>query len=189
MKIICLPFQSPDFYLKPDTALLRKDQAFYRPDGCGRLSGALALVVKINRLGRHIAPRFAFRYYDETSIGFCLYADDVLERQQQQGRPWGPAVALDYSAPIAEPFIPLSQARPLDSVFSWTAPPLSWEGRLEAPSGISPIDTAIAHISQYIFLKMGDLLWIELHAPQILEPGQEVLAHYGNQAHLALPIK
>ena len=189
MKIICIPFQSPDFYIKPDTALLRKDQAFYRPDNCARLSGALALVVKINRLGRHIAPRFASRYYDETSIGFCLYAQDVLESLQQQGRPWGPAVALDYSAPLAEPFIPLTQAQPLDSIFSWTAPPLAWEGRLEALDERSPVDEAIARISQYIFLKMGDLLWIELHAPQILLPGQEVLAHYGAQAQLCIPIK
>ena len=189
MKIICLPFQSPDFYLKPDTALLRKDQAFYCPDNCNRLSGALALVVKINRLGRHIAARFASRYYSETSLGFCLYAQDVLESLQQQGRPWGPAVALDYSAPLAEPFIPLTQAQPLDSVFSWTAPPLSWEGRIEASSGLSPIDEALARVSQYIFLKMGDLLWIELHAPQVLQAGQEVLAHYGTQAHLRVPIK
>ena len=189
MKIICLPFHSPDFYLKPDTALLRKNQAFYRPDACSRLSGAMALVVKINRLGRHIAPRFANRYYDETSIGFCLYADDVLENLQQQGRPWGPAVALDYSAPLAEPFIPLSQSQPLDSIFSWAAPPLAWEGRLEATLGSSPIDEAISRVSQYIFLKMGDLLWIELHTPQILQTGQEVLAHYGTQTQLRVPIK
>ncbi|MCL1974473.1 MAG: fumarylacetoacetate hydrolase family protein [Bacteroidetes bacterium] len=167
MKLICLPVQSPHFYLKPDTALLRNGRCFYLPDHCPRISGSLALVVRITRLGRHIAPQFAPRYYHETALGFCLYATDLLEQNSAAGASWAPACALDYSAPLSDIFDPLQE----EEVFAWK----EWQGGLNRS-----IDQSIADISRSISLRMGDLIWIELHPPTpLLVPSQIVASRNG----------
>ena len=170
MKLICLPYQSPCFYLKPDTALLRDGHAFYVPEHSSRIEGALALVVKIDRLGRHIAPRFAARYYQETALGFCLYAADLLEQNRARGAAWGRACSYDYSAPLADSFKSLLQYPVSGTVFSWRSEKQSWNHILQD----NPIDPILSDLSQYVFLKMGDLIWIELHPPVSLSVGEEV---------------
>ena len=51
----------PLFFLKPDTALLRNNDPFYIPDFTQEVHYECELVVRIDRLARHIAPRFAHR--------------------------------------------------------------------------------------------------------------------------------
>lgn len=178
MKLICLPYQSPHFYLKPDTALLRNGHPFYMPDVCHRISGALALVVRINRLGRHIELRFAHRYYDETALGFCLYAADLLA--QNCGYPWAPACALDNSAPLSELFCPVGESVPELDVFAWE----QWNGTITCS-----INQYIAEISRYIFLRMGDLIWFELHPPLPLSPPAEIHGLRNGQTVLRFSVR
>ena len=180
MKLICIPHQSLHFYLKPDTALLRSGQTFYAPDFCAMMSGALALVIKINRLGRHISPRFAYRYYNSTTLGFCLYAANLLEKCRVEGTPWAPACALDYSAPLSDLFCPLSESDPQRETFTWEL----WSGAFTGS-----IDQAIAHISRFIFLKMGDLIWLELHPPLPLSAPCEVHALRNGMEQLCFSVR
>ena len=170
MKLICFPHQSRHFYLRPETAILRNGNAFYIPERVDRMEGALALVVKINRLGRHIAPKFAGRYYHETALGFCLYAADVLEQNRMEGAPWGEACSFDYSAPLSDAFRPVLQYPVDGSMLSWKTTHQSWIDTLQG----NPIDPLLSYLSQYIFLKMGDLIWIELHKPVPFTSGEEI---------------
>jgi len=180
MKLICFPFQSRHFYLKPETALLRNGRTFYTPENSSRIECALALVVKIDRLGRHIAPPFAHRYYHETALGFCLYAADILEECRMHGVSWASACALDYSAPLSERFTPLLQSERLQDLFAWE----QWSGYFT-----ESIDEAIAHLSRTIFLKMGDLIWFELHPPLLLSPPSQVHASRNGQIELHFGIR
>ncbi|MDR2584868.1 MAG: fumarylacetoacetate hydrolase family protein [Prevotellaceae bacterium] len=170
MKLICIPFQSHHFYLKPDTAILRDGQTFYAPEPCRRVEGAMALVAKINRLGKHISPKFAHRYYLETALGFCLYMANVLEQNRLDGAPWGNACSFDHSAPLAPVFRPVENVPVIGSANMWKSVMQKWSTTLEE----NPIEVAISSISQYIYLKMGDLIWIELHPPIPLSSGEEV---------------
>ena len=172
MKLICFPHQSRHFYLKPDTAILRNGRAFYTPENSSRIEGAMALVVKINRLGRHIAPRFASRYYHETALGFCLYAADILEQNRTHGLSWGEACCFDYSAPLSNTFRLVDSCPVNPCTFSWRTAVQTWSGVVKE----NPIDSLLSYLSQYIFLKMGDLIWIELHPPVPLIAGEEVCA-------------
>ena len=156
MKLICFPFQSHHFYLKPESAILRNGSSFYTPNQTSNIKGALALVVKIDRLGRHIIQKYAHRYYHETALGFCLYAADILEDNRSLGVSWAPACALDYSAPLSVFFPIVSHPNFMTDVYGWE----SWSGVL-----IESIDEVISFVSQSIFLKMGDLIWFELHPP------------------------
>ena len=53
----------PMFFLKPDTALLRNNDPFYIPSFSKEVHYECELVVRINRVGKAIAERFAHRYY------------------------------------------------------------------------------------------------------------------------------
>ena len=180
MKLICVPFQTPHFYLKPDTALLRNGHTFYIPDVCTRMSGALSIVVRINRLGRTITPRFAYRYYAETALGFCLYAADLLEQNCTDGFSFAPACALDYSPPLSECFTPVSKSNLLEDIFAWE----DWRGHFTGS-----IEQTITHISRYIFLKMGDLIWMELHPPLPLSVPMEIHASRNGQEELCFTVR
>jgi 2-keto-4-pentenoate hydratase/2-oxohepta-3-ene-1,7-dioic acid hydratase in catechol pathway len=180
MKIICLPYGNPHFYLKPDTAILRNGRTFYTPEVCAGISGALALVVRINRLGRHITPRFAYRYYSDTALGFCIYASDLLEQNRLHGFSWAPACALDYSAPFSECFSPVLESNPAQELFKWE----QWSGSLTGS-----IDQIVSDISNYIFMRMGDLIWMELHAPLPLSAPLEVHASRNGKEELNFHVR
>ena len=185
MKIICFPFNSCHFYLRPDTAVLRQGSTFYIPEFVSQVEGSLALVVKINRLGRHIAPRFAHRYYSETALGFCLYAADILQKNRMEGLPWGEACSFDYSAPLSDSFRPILDFPLNGSLFLWNSATQTWSGALEEER----IHSMVAYLSQYIFLKMGDQIWFELHPPVPIKSGEEVRAFRGNEEELRFAVE
>ena len=47
--------EEPVVFMKPDTAILRKNRPFYIPDFSNDLHHEVELIVKINRLGKNIA--------------------------------------------------------------------------------------------------------------------------------------
>ena len=59
----CSP--EPIWFLKPDTALLRNNDPFYIPAFSQEVHYECELVVRIDRVGKSIAERFAHRYYKE----------------------------------------------------------------------------------------------------------------------------
>ena len=56
--------EEPVIFLKPDSALLKDGKPFFIPDFSKQVDYETELVVRISRLGKNIAPRFAHRYYD-----------------------------------------------------------------------------------------------------------------------------
>ena len=76
MKLICigrnysnhiaeLQNETPDapiVFLKPDTSILLKKQPFFIPDFSENVQYELEILVKINRVGKYIAPEFAYKY-------------------------------------------------------------------------------------------------------------------------------
>ena len=91
MKIICIGHNyvehtkelnseiptEPVFFLKPDTALLRDNQAFYLPDFSNEIHHEVELLVKISKNGKHIDEAFAGNYYEEIGIGIDFTARDI----------------------------------------------------------------------------------------------------------------
>ena len=55
----------PVIFLKPDTALLLKKQAFFIPEFSNDVHHEVELLVRINKIGKHIDQKFAHKYYDE----------------------------------------------------------------------------------------------------------------------------
>jgi 2-keto-4-pentenoate hydratase/2-oxohepta-3-ene-1,7-dioic acid hydratase in catechol pathway len=55
----------PVIFSKPESALTRDGKPFFVPDFAERFDYETEIVVRINKLGKNIAERFAHRYYDE----------------------------------------------------------------------------------------------------------------------------
>ena len=99
----------PMFFLKPDTALLRNNDPFYIPSFSKEVHYECELVVRINRVGKAIAERFAHRYYDEVALGIDFTARDLQRKAIAEGLPWESCKAFDRSAAIAPEFVSLQE--------------------------------------------------------------------------------
>ena len=67
----------PVIFMKPDSAILKDGKPFFIPDFSKEIHYETELVVRINRLGKNIAPRFANRYYDAVTVGIDFTARDL----------------------------------------------------------------------------------------------------------------
>jgi 2-keto-4-pentenoate hydratase/2-oxohepta-3-ene-1,7-dioic acid hydratase in catechol pathway len=161
MKIIIVDKNRP-FRLIPDSALLLKNRPFFCPDYVTDLHAKIALVVKINRLGKYIQEKFATNYYDE--IGFVLnfYDKKCLDALIQQGLPWERATCFDSSFALSE-FVKLSELSKFN-VRALRATPLQnhTEQTFDIESVLPKIPAIISELSTYMTLKIGDYIAIEL---------------------------
>ena len=76
----------PAWFLKPDTALLRNNDPFYIPAFSQEVHYECELVVRINRVGKGIAERFAHRDYDQVGLGIDFTARDLQRQAIAEGR-------------------------------------------------------------------------------------------------------
>lgn len=150
----------PVWFLKPDTAMLRNNDPFYIPDFSQEVHYECELVVRINRVGRAIAERFAHRYYDEVGLGIDFTARDLQRRAIAEGLPWECAKAFDYSAALAPKFIPLAELGG-DVQHLHFALDVNGECRQRGDTSemLFTVDRLIAAVSRYMTLRMGDLLF------------------------------
>ena len=88
----------PLYFLKPDTALL-KEGDFYFPNFTADLHFECELVVRIEKVGKHIAQEFAHKYYTHFTLGIDFTARDIQQECKEKGLPWERAKGFDHSAP------------------------------------------------------------------------------------------
>jgi len=179
----------PLFFMKPDTALLPKRTPFYIPDFTNDLHYECELVVKICKVGKNISEKFAHTYYEEIGIGIDFTARDLQEECKQKSHPWEIAKAFDNSAPISEKFIHKSE---LD--FSNIQFELKKNGAIVQQGNsnqmIFTIDKIIAYVSQFITLKIGDLIFTGTPSGVgRVVIGDRLIASINNQELLTLNIK
>lgn len=148
----------PVVFMKPDTALLKNNKPFYIPDFTEELHYETELIIKINRLGKNIAAKYAHRYYDEIGLGVDFTARDIQRRLKSNGHPWEVCKAFDNSAVIGN-FLPLSELGKIQEIDFH----LNINGNTvqKGNSGdmIFPVDELIAYVSRFFTLKIGDILF------------------------------
>lgn len=149
--------EEPIFFMKPDTALFRENN-FYHPEFTKDLHYEVELVVKIKKVGKHIAVKNAHLYYDEIGLGIDFTARDVQKKCKENGLPWEKAKAFDNSAVISRQFIQKSALDLANIRFSLTKNEEVVQNG-HSSDMIFTIDALIAHVSKYITLKTGDLIY------------------------------
>lgn len=150
--------KKPIFFLKPDSALIQKNQPFFYPDFSNDIHFETEIVLKINKVGKHIQKEFAHTYYNRIGIGIDFTARDLQNKCKEKGLPWEISKAFDNSAPIGQ-FIVKSKFGDVNSInFSMK---INGEERQNGNTKnmIFSMDYLISYISQFITLKIGDLIF------------------------------
>lgn len=150
--------ESPVIFIKPDTSLIQKNNPFFIPDFSRLINYELELLVKINRIGKYIQPKFAFKYYREIGLGIDFTARDIQQQLKEKGLPWEKAKGFDGSALIGEWFDKSSfeDINKLDfhllknSVVTQSG---------NSSQMIWKIDELISEISKFFTLKIGDIIF------------------------------
>lgn len=152
--------KAPIFFTKPDTALLRNNEPFYVPDFSQDMHYETELVVKINRVVKSIEERFAHRCYDQVGLGIDFTARDIQRECISSGLPWEICKAFDHSAAISPEFIPLAdlgksvQELQFEMELNGTV-----RQRGDASKMIFSVDRIISYVSNFMTLKIGDLIF------------------------------
>lgn len=150
--------KEPVIFMKPDSAIIQKNQPFFIPDFSNDVHHEVELVVKINKLGKHIAKKFAHKYYDEIGIGIDFTARDLQSKLKEKGLPWEKAKGFDGSAPLGK-FINKKTLKSVEDINFH----LEVNGNKvqigNSSDMIFSIDAIIEHVSQYFTLKIGDLIF------------------------------
>ncbi len=171
MKIICigrnyakhieeLANERPDnpvVFLKPDSAILAKKMPFFIPPFSNDIHYEVEVLVKINKVGKHIDQKFAHKYYDQVGLGIDFTARDVQSQCKEKGLPWEKAKAFDGSAVIGEfyskdefdlEYLNFQLKKNDEVVQDGNTNAMLWK-----------IDALISYVSQYFTLKKGDVIF------------------------------
>lgn len=172
MKIICigrnytkhieeLNNERPDepvVFMKPDSAILLKQHPFVIPEFSEDIHHEIEVIVKINKVGKYIEPKFAHKYYDEISVGIDFTARDLQQKLKDKGLPWEKAKAFDGSAVIGD-FVSKSDFKSLDNLnFELTNNGVTVQ-KGNTSFMLWKIDELIAYVSQFFTLKIGDIIF------------------------------
>lgn len=148
----------PVIFIKPDSAILLYQHPFVIPEFSNEIHHELELIVKINKVGKHIDAKFAHKYYDEISVGIDFTARDVQNELKAKGLPWEKAKSFDGSAVIGE-FIPKNQFNSLENISFELTNNFKTVQKGNTSNMLWKIDELISIISQYFTLKIGDIIF------------------------------
>jgi 2-keto-4-pentenoate hydratase/2-oxohepta-3-ene-1,7-dioic acid hydratase in catechol pathway len=148
----------PVVFLKPDSSILLKQHPFVIPEFTDDVHHEVELLVKINKVGKYIVPKFASNYYDEIGLGIDFTARDLQAKLKEKGLPWEKAKSFDGAAVIGD-FYPKNDFKSLENIeFK-----LVKNGEIVQLGTTShmiwKIDELIAHVSQFFTLKKGDIIF------------------------------
>ena len=149
--------EDPVVFLKPDTSLVLKNQPFFIPPFSDDVHYEVEVLIKINKVGKHIDAKFAHKYYDEIGLGIDFTARDVQAKCKEKGLPWEKAKAFDGSAVVGE-FYPKEQFDLDNLKFQLLKnDTLVQDGNTNAM--LWKTDELISYVSQYFTLKKGDVIF------------------------------
>lgn len=149
----------PILFMKPESALLKEGNPFFIPDFSSEIHYEVELVVKLSRVGKNIAERFAHRYYDEITVGIDFTARDLQRKQKERGFPWEISKAFDNSAVVGDFVSKDKYLKPLNDLNFSLLKNEEIVQQGEVSDMIHPIDKIIAYASRFYTLKVGDLIY------------------------------
>lgn len=148
----------PVFFLKPETALLPKRNPFVYPSFSNDVHYEVEIVIRINRIGKHIEEKFAHKYFDQVGIGVDFTARDVQQQCKEKGLPWEKAKAFDSSAPTSN-FLPISDFEDIQNLNFSIKVNNEIRQQGNTKDMIFNINQIISYVSKFVTLKIGDLIF------------------------------
>ena len=151
--------EEPVLFQKPDSAVLLKKQPFFIPDFSNEVHYEVEVLVKINKIGKHIQPKFAHKYYNEIGLGIDFTARDLQNKLKEKGLPWEKAKAFDGAAVIGDKWIAKNTLSSLDDLSFSLEKNDEKVQKGNTSQMLWKIDDLISYISSYFTLKIGDIIF------------------------------
>ncbi|PIF30955.1 2-keto-4-pentenoate hydratase/2-oxohepta-3-ene-1,7-dioic acid hydratase in catechol pathway [Flavobacterium sp. 9] len=148
----------PVVFMKPDSAVLLKQHPFVIPEFSEEIHHEIEIIVKINKVGKYIEPKFAHKYYDEISVGIDFTARDLQDKLKQKGLPWEKAKAFDGSAVIGD-FVPKNDFVSMENLTFELTNNSKTVQKGNTSFMLWKIDELVSYVSQYFTLKIGDIIF------------------------------
>ncbi len=172
MKIICIGLnyrkhalelgwdipEEPVVFMKPDSSLLKNNKPFFLPDFSTNIHYEVEVVLKICKLGKGIAAKFAPRYFDEVTLGIDITARDLQSRLVGAGMPWEISKCFDGAAPVGD-FVPVTRIKDIYNMDFR----LEINNKVVQKSSTSDMifgfNEIVEYVSKFFTLKTGDLIF------------------------------
>src|SRR5690606_36312670 len=180
--------EEPVIFIKPDTSGLNNGFRFVIPEFSNDVHHELEVVVKINKVGKYIKPKFEHKYYSQIGMGIDFTARDLQSKLKEKGLPWEIAKSFD-GATVLGTFVDKDQFDDLQN--------LSFQlekNRTIVQSGntqdmLWKIDELIAYASQFFTLKTGDVIFTGTPAGVAkVNPGDELEGFLAEQKLLSVKV-
>ena len=149
---------SPVIFLKPETSIIQKNQPFFIPDFSNEIHHEVELIVKINKLGKSISPKFSHKYYDEISLGIDFTARDLQNNLKLNSLPWEKCKSFDGSALIGK-WINKDNFNDINDINFQLTKNDKIIQKGNSSEMIWNIDELISEISRFFTLKIGDIIF------------------------------
>lgn len=148
----------PVIFIKPDSAVLPKEQDFFIPEFSDEVHYEVEVLIRIKKVGKHIAKKFAHTYYDEIGLGIDFTARDLQDELKSKGLPWEKAKGFDGAAVIGR-WLPKSKFKDVNNIHF----ALLKNGQIVQQASTShmlwKIDEIISYVSKFFMLKKGDVIF------------------------------
>ena len=148
----------PVIFLKPDTSIIQKKQPFFIPEFSNEIHYEVEIIIKFNRVGKHIESKFSKKYFDKISLGIDFTARDFQGKFKKNGLPWDISKGFDNSALIGD-WLSVDMFHDLNNINFR----LEKNGKIVQNSNSSnmiwKIDELISAASTFFTIKIGDIMF------------------------------
>ena len=148
----------PVIFLKPDTSIIQKKQPFFIPEFSSEIDYEVEIILKFNRLGKHIEPKFSKKYFDKISLGIDFTARDLQRKFKENGLPWDIAKGFDNSAMIGD-WLSVDLFDDINNINFRLEKNGEIVQRSNSSNMIWKIDELISKASTFFTIKIGDIMF------------------------------
>ena len=150
--------KSPILFLKPDSSIIQKNQPFFIPEFSKEIHYEAEIILKFDKLGKHIDKKFSYKYYNQISLGIDFTARDLQEKLKKSGQPWEKAKSFDNSAVVGD-WIDVNNFQDINDINFCLKLNNEIVQSSNSSNMIWKIDELVTEVSNYFTLKIGDILF------------------------------
>ena len=150
--------KSPILFLKPDSSIIQKNHPFFIPEFSKEIHYEAEIILKFDKLGKHIDKKFSNKYYNQISLGIDFTARDLQEKLKKSGQPWEKAKSFDNSAVVGD-WIDVNNFRDINDINFCLQLNNEIVQSSNSSNMIWKIDDLVSEVSNYFTLKIGDILF------------------------------
>lgn len=150
--------KSPILFLKPDSSIIQKNQPFFIPEFSKEIHYEAEIILKFDKLGKHIDRKFSNKYYNQISLGIDFTARDLQEKLKKSGHPWEKAKSFDNSAVVGD-WIDVNNFQDINNINFCLKLNNEIVQSSNSSNMIWKIDDLVTEVSNYFTLKIGDILF------------------------------